>query len=84
MHIYGSQDPRWPAAIQLAGFCDEWIEYDHSGGHDISRSTAVSMKIADMIRQVVGRWMAKDMAVSLRNPADSKMGYIEAGVHECF
>lgn len=72
------------ACRQLAEFCDDRIEYDHSGGHDMPRSTAVSMKIADMVRQVVGRWMAKDTAVSFKSPDDSKMGYIEVRVHECF
>lgn len=83
-HIYGSKDPRWPAAIQLAEFCDDRIEYDHGGGHDIPRSTEVSVKIADMLRQVVGRGMAKDTAVSFEKPADSKIGYMEVHVHECF
>ncbi|KAA8644075.1 hypothetical protein EYZ11_012545 [Aspergillus tanneri] len=55
VHIYGSKDPRWPAAIQLTEFCEDRLEYDHGGGHDIPRSTEVSNKIADMIRQVMGR-----------------------------
>ncbi|KAK2800881.1 hypothetical protein FQN51_005816 [Onygenales sp. PD_10] len=55
VHIYGSKDPRWPAGIQLAEFCEDRVEYDHGGGHDIPRSTEVSSKIAEMIRQVMGR-----------------------------
>ncbi|KAJ5681681.1 ef-hand calcium-binding domain protein [Penicillium maclennaniae] len=41
VHVYGSKDPRWPAAIQLAEFYDDRVEYDHGGGHDIPRSTEV-------------------------------------------
>lgn len=78
-HIYGSKDPRWPASIQLAEFCDDRIEYDHGGGHDIPRSTEVSLKIADMVRQVVGRGTSKD-PVSFEQAADLKIGYIS--VHE--
>lgn len=55
VHIYGSKDPRWPASIQLAEFCDDKMEYDHGGGHDIPRSTEVSNRIADMIRQVMAQ-----------------------------
>ena len=83
-HIYGSKDPRWPAAIQLAEFCDDRIEYDHGGGHDIPRSTEVCLKIADIVRQVVGRGMAKNTAVSFEKPVDWKIGYMEARMHECF
>ncbi|OCK72877.1 hypothetical protein K432DRAFT_430850 [Lepidopterella palustris CBS 459.81] len=53
VHIYGSKDPRWPASIQLAEFCDDRLEYDHGGGHDIPRSSKVSNKIADIIKQVI-------------------------------
>lgn len=55
VHIYGAKDPRWPSGIQLAEFCDDKVEFDHGGGHDIPRATAVSNKIADMIKQVIGR-----------------------------
>ncbi|RMZ78670.1 hypothetical protein DV738_g3767, partial [Chaetothyriales sp. CBS 135597] len=55
VHVYGSKDPRWPAAIQLAEFCDDSIEFDHGGGHDIPRSTEVSTRIADMVKRVVLR-----------------------------
>ncbi|KAJ5177734.1 Serine hydrolase FSH [Penicillium coprophilum] len=55
VNIYGSKDPRWPAGIQLAEFCDDTMEFDHGGGHDIPRSTQVSNKIADMVRQVIER-----------------------------
>ncbi|KAH6975837.1 serine hydrolase FSH [Ilyonectria destructans] len=55
VHIYGSKDPRWPAGIQLAKFCDDRLEYDHEGGHDIPRSTEVSNKIAGMIKQLMSQ-----------------------------
>ncbi|KAH7020314.1 serine hydrolase FSH [Ilyonectria destructans] len=55
VHIYGSKDPRWPAGIQLAEFCEDRLEYDHGGGHDIPRSTEVSNKIADMITQLMSQ-----------------------------
>jgi pimeloyl-ACP methyl ester carboxylesterase len=55
LHIYGAKDPMWPASIQLAEFCDVGRrEYDHGGGHDIPRTTEVSNKIADMIKQLMG------------------------------
>ncbi|KAH7139672.1 serine hydrolase FSH [Dactylonectria estremocensis] len=54
-HVYGSKDPRWPAGIQLAEFCDDRLEYDHGGGHDIPRSTEVSNQIAGMIRQLMSQ-----------------------------
>lgn len=55
VNIYGAKDPRWPAGVQLANFCDDTVEYDHGGGHDIPRSTEVSEKIAAMVRQVLSR-----------------------------
>lgn len=53
-HIYGAKDPRWPAGIQLAYFCDDRRMFDHEGGHDIPRTTKVSLKIAEMVREVLG------------------------------
>lgn len=52
VHIYGSQDPRYPAALQLAYMCDERARmmYDTGSGHDIPRSKEVSEAIADLIR----------------------------------
>ncbi|KAK0629920.1 serine hydrolase FSH [Bombardia bombarda] len=52
VHIYGAKDPRWPASMQLAHFCDSRKMYDHGGGHDIPRSTDVSNKIAALLRQL--------------------------------
>lgn len=87
VHVYGSKDPKWPAAMQLAEFCDDRVEYDHGGGHDIPRSTEVSMKIADMVRQVVQRVMPLEGGiledpVSLESPADAKIGRVS--VQELF
>ena len=52
VHVYGAKDPRWPASIQLAYFCDNRRMYDHGGGHDIPRSTEVSDTIAEMLKQL--------------------------------
>ncbi|KAK4151345.1 family of serine hydrolases 1 [Chaetomidium leptoderma] len=49
VHVYGAKDPRWPASLQLAYFCDNKKVYDHRGGHDIPRSTEVSRRIAEMV-----------------------------------
>ncbi|KAK4450031.1 family of serine hydrolases 1 [Podospora aff. communis PSN243] len=49
VHVYGAKDPRWPASMQLAHFCERREMYDHRGGHDIPRSTDVSVKIAQLV-----------------------------------
>lgn len=51
-HVYGAKDPRWPAGVQLAYFCDDRIMYDHLGGHDIPRTSVVSLKLAEMLTEV--------------------------------
>ncbi|KAK4193803.1 putative serine hydrolase [Podospora australis] len=51
-HIYGAKDPRWPASVQLAHFCEERVMYDHGGGHDIPRSTDVSVRIAGIFEKL--------------------------------
>ncbi|KAH7035551.1 uncharacterized protein B0I36DRAFT_93944 [Microdochium trichocladiopsis] len=50
-HVYGVKDPRYPAAIQLALFCDPACRrvFDTRAGHEIPRDKAVSDEIADMI-----------------------------------
>jgi len=50
VHVYGSKDPRWPSSMQLAHFCSSRTMYDHGGGHEIPRSTAVSLRIAELVR----------------------------------
>ncbi len=59
VHVYGGKDPRWPASLQLAYFCDDRRLYDHGGGHDIPRTTVVSVRIAELLleleREIQGR-----------------------------
>lgn len=52
VHVYGAKDPRWPASVQLAHFCRNRKMYDHRGGHDIPRSTEVSVAIAKLIEEL--------------------------------
>ncbi|EFX03892.1 ef-hand calcium-binding domain protein [Grosmannia clavigera kw1407] len=52
VHIYGSKDPRLPSSVQLAHFCKIREMYDHGGGHDIPRSSSVSLHIAGMITRL--------------------------------
>ncbi|KAK3318563.1 serine hydrolase FSH [Apodospora peruviana] len=54
LHIYGAKDPRWPASVQLAHFCDKDKRkmYDHGGGHDIPRSSDVSKQIAALLQEL--------------------------------
>ncbi|KAK4134180.1 hypothetical protein BT67DRAFT_310543 [Trichocladium antarcticum] len=52
VHVYGGLDPRWPSSMQLAYFCDDRKMYDHGGGHDIPRSTEVSVKIASLFEEL--------------------------------
>lgn len=51
VHVYGIKDPRYPASIQLAHFSnpDRRRVFDHGGGHEIPRTTAVSQKIASLL-----------------------------------
>jgi len=51
VHIFGSKDPRYPASLQLAHFCDPAVRrmYDHGGGHDIPRSKVVSESLAELL-----------------------------------
>ncbi|OAA68338.1 ef-hand calcium-binding domain protein [Niveomyces insectorum RCEF 264] len=52
VHVYGRRDPRFPSAIQLAHFCPVRAMYDHGGGHEIPRTTDVSVRIAGLITQL--------------------------------
>ena len=56
VHIFGKQDPRYPASITLAHICNPLVQkaYDHGGGHDIPRKADASKKIAELIE-----WSAK-------------------------
>lgn len=49
VHVYGAKDPRWPASLQLAYFCDNRKMYDHGGGHEILRTHETSKTIADLV-----------------------------------
>ncbi|KAJ9154792.1 Family of serine hydrolases 1 [Pleurostoma richardsiae] len=55
LNVYGAKDPRWPSSIQLAYFCDDRMMYDHGGGHDVPRSSEVSVKIAEMLKSLSQR-----------------------------
>ncbi|KAL2135872.1 hypothetical protein VTI74DRAFT_6471 [Chaetomium olivicolor] len=52
VHVYGAKDPRWPASLQLAYFCERRRMFDHKGGHDIPRSTEVSERLAWLVMEV--------------------------------
>lgn len=54
VHIVGAKDPRWSAGVQLAYFCDDRKMFDHGGGHDIPRTTPVSLRIAELVKGVNG------------------------------
>ena len=51
VHIYGARDPRYPASMQLAHFCEEDKRrtYDHGSGHEIPRNAEVSKTIAGLV-----------------------------------
>lgn len=89
VNIYGSKDPRWPAGIQLAEFCDDSVEFDHGGGHDIPRSTEVSNKIADMVREVIERAQmlsqkATDGEIAPKEISRLKVEYATVGFSELY
>ncbi|KAE8379812.1 serine hydrolase FSH [Aspergillus bertholletiae] len=52
VHVYGRKDPRFAAGVQLSGVCDGTMRrvFDHGGGHDIPRTTAVSEQLAQLVR----------------------------------
>ncbi|MCJ1290135.1 hypothetical protein MMC34_001671 [Xylographa carneopallida] len=51
VHVYGKKDPRCPASIQLAWFCEagKRREYDHGAGHEVPRKRDVSTAIAEAV-----------------------------------
>lgn len=56
VHVVGGKDPRWPSGMQLARFCEQVTTqavFDHGGGHEIPRSSFVSLRIAQMVEGVV-------------------------------
>ena len=52
VHVFGSRDPRFPASVTLAQFCDEGIRrtFDHGSGHEIPRTTNCSSILADSVQ----------------------------------
>lgn len=50
-HVYGAKDPRFPASVTLAQFCDGAVRrtFDHGGGHEIPRTRDVSETIAELV-----------------------------------
>jgi hypothetical protein len=61
VHVYGSRDPRFPASVTLAQFCDEGVRrtFDHGGGHEIPRKKDVSAMLAELVEwcgMMVERW----------------------------
>lgn len=61
VHVYGAKDPRYPASITLAHFCEESVRriFDHGGGHDIPRKADVSQALAELVEwcgMMADRW----------------------------
>jgi len=61
VHVYGAKDPRYPASITLAHFCEASVRrtYDHGGGHDIPRRGDVSAMMAELVEwcgMMADRW----------------------------
>jgi hypothetical protein len=55
VHVFGSKDPRFPASVTLAQFCNDGVRrtYDHLGGHEIPRKRDVSESIAELVEWCV-------------------------------
>lgn len=61
VHVYGSKDPRYPASVTLAHFCEKSVRrtFDHGGGHDIPRRADVSEMLAELVEwcgMMADRW----------------------------
>jgi hypothetical protein len=61
VHVYGSKDPRFPASVTLAQFCNESVRrtLDHGGGHEIPRNEDVSAMLVELVEwcgMMVERW----------------------------
>lgn len=61
VHVYGAKDPRFPASVTLAQFCDRAVRrtFDHGGGHEIPRKREVSESIAELVEwcaMMAERW----------------------------
>lgn len=51
VHAYGAKDPRFPASVTLAQFCEQGVRrtFDHGGGHEIPRKKEVSVTMAELV-----------------------------------
>jgi hypothetical protein len=61
VHVYGAKDPRFPASVTLAQFCDGAVRrtFDHQGGHEIPRKRDISESIAELVEwcaMMAERW----------------------------
>jgi len=61
VHVYGAKDPRFPASVTLAHFCDPRVRrmFDHGGGHDIPKRGDVSVMMAELVEwcgMMAERW----------------------------
>jgi pimeloyl-ACP methyl ester carboxylesterase len=61
VHVYGARDPRFPASVTLAHFCDSSMRrtFDHGAGHEIPRARPVSERLAELLEwaaMMADRW----------------------------
>jgi len=61
VHVFGKRDPRYPASVTLAHFCEGSVRrvFDHGGGHDIPRTGDVSFMMAELVEwcgMMLDRW----------------------------
>lgn len=57
VHVFGENDPRCPASIQLAHLCHPYARklYNHKGGHEIPRNKEVSEELAKLLQWCANR-----------------------------
>ena len=55
VHVYGEKDPRYTAGVLLSGLCapERRRVFNHGGGHEIPRTSAVSGTIAELVEWVL-------------------------------
>lgn len=60
VHVYGEKDPRYTAGVLLSGLCapERRRVFNHGGGHEIPRTSAVSGTIAELVD-----WVLREGAV---------------------
>jgi len=51
VHVYGNRDPRFPASVTLAHFCEKSVRrtFDHGGGHDIPKRRDVRETMKELV-----------------------------------